>query len=703
MKRAIAVLLAAGWLACGQSVPNLRFSYKGAGDPAPVAVGAGGTIPFAATLAGASAQIQLFVINDGTSMVSFTGTSSTNNQFTVAQTTMNVSGGQTGQFTLTFAPRSTGAFTSVLTLNTTSGVAFLFTLVGSGIGPDFITSYLINPNGNQTPVSDGGTLLFGTAQLSQSVTATFVITNRGSGAGPVSAVSLTGSAFRLAGLPLLPATVDPGAALQFSVIFSPTQIEQSQGTLQVTLAGTTRTISLLGQGAGATFQYEVITGSTVTPISPDSSIGFDPTQVNSSSSVTVRVQNIGNAPGNIGTVTVVGSGFQISNLVPLPSTLAPAGALTFTLSFTPTTPGALTAKLLIDGVTFNLSGTGLGAALTYTFTVGSSVTPLVNGGTASFPNTAVGSTVAGTITVRNTGTVPATINSISVTGQAFGATIPNLPLEIAVNGSISMPISFGPNALGTLNGTLDIDNQSFVLRGIGSAPPTLPSYTFTGVADTALPANQPVIGLTLGAPYAADLTGTLTITFTPESFVDDPAIQFATGGRTVAFRIPANTTQAIFGTSSPTVQFQTGSIAGVITITPAFLTGSVSVTPLPPPVKSVVISSAAPVLRNVQIGTQTSSTFEIVISGFATTRAVSQLTVQFTAASGANLQTTSLTVNADSAFSSWYQSPTSAAAGSQFTASLMIAVNGNLSAVQSVAITATNARGTSNSLSASLR
>ena len=75
------------------------------------------------------------------------------------------------------------------------------------------------------------------------------------------------------------------------------------------------------------------------------------------------------------------------------------------------------------------------------------------------------------------------------------------------------------------------------------------------------------MGLQLAAPYPQDLTGTLTLTFTPDSFADDPTIQFASGGRTVNFKIPANTTTAVFGQSNQ-VQFSSGTVAGVITLTP---------------------------------------------------------------------------------------------------------------------------------------
>ena len=48
------------------------------------------------------------------------------------------------------------------------------------------------------------------------------------------------------------------------------------------------------------------------------------------------------------------------------------------------------------------------------------------------------------------------------------------------------------------------------------------------------PLAQPLVGLSLASPYPLALNGTLAITFDSDVFSDDPAIQFSTGGRSVA-------------------------------------------------------------------------------------------------------------------------------------------------------------------------
>src|SRR5581483_3783490 len=73
---------------------------------------------------------------------------------------------------------------------------------------------------------------------------------------------------------------------------------------------------------------------------------------------------------------------------------------------------------------------------------------------------------------------------------------------------------------------------------------TTPSITVTGLNDIVDAGQQPSFNVQVSGAYPAPITGTLTLTFTPDPTVgvDDPAVQFANSGRTLSFTIPANTT-----------------------------------------------------------------------------------------------------------------------------------------------------------------
>jgi hypothetical protein len=351
---------------------------------------------------------------------------------------------------------------------------------------------------------------------------------------------------------------------------------------------------------------------------------------------------------------------------------------------------------------FVLDGTGLGSKLTMAVRIGTSSTPVANNGTYLFPNTSVGTQTAAFVDVTNAGNVAAQINSVTVAGAGFLLPVqPPVPASLAAGATLSISMAFAPTTVGQLSGTIQIQDQTINLKGSGTAPPALPTPSFTGLGSTAAPLDQPSVGLSLASTYPFDVTGTLTLTFASASFVDDPAIQFATGGRTVNFVIPANTQTAMFNNRTSAL-FQAGTVAGTISVTAAFATGNVNITPSPAPVANVSIAASAPVLKGLQVGTTTATSFQLLITGLSTTRSVSQLTLQFTGAPGSNLQTTSLPIPVDSAFSSWYQSTAGQAVGSQFTATITLNVAGNLSAIQTVSVTATNAQGVSNSVSANL-
>ncbi|MBZ5676133.1 MAG: choice-of-anchor D domain-containing protein [Acidobacteriia bacterium] len=552
--------------------------------------------------------------------------------------------------------------------------------------------YALIVNGSQTPFSTG--VFFPGTAVGATSTATVVIVNQGDGAGTVSAITATGSSYQISGLPTLPKTLQPNDNIAFFVSFNPSSTNLATGSVTVTLDNTPTAIPLKGQGTGAVLRVENLTASPVTTISADGTLSFPNTDVGKSATITMRVTNDGEAAGTI-TPTVVGSNFALTNVIPQQLTLSPHASTTFNVVFTPVNIGALTAQLLItNSFAINLSGTGQGANLTFS--------PVTNG-VILFPNTAVGSSAAVTLTITNTGNVATSVTSVGVPKSAFSiSSTLALPLNLPPGGTATIGLLFTPNAVGALTSTLVIDSKTFNLQGVGSAPASLPAISFSGAGDTATPLQQPAVGLQLATTYPQDLTGTLTLTFTPDSFADDPNIQFSSGGRTVSFRIPANTTSAVFGQSNQ-VPFSAGTVAGMITLTPSFAVNGVDVTPKPVTVKTIQIASSAPVLRSLQIGTRTASSFELLITGYATSRSVSGLVLNFTPSAGSTLSTTSIPVNSDSAFSSWYQTSASQSVGSQFTASLTITLGGNGNAVQSVSVSASNAKGASNAVSVNLQ
>jgi len=568
---------------------------------------------------------------------------------------------------------------------------------------NYVISYIMQPAGNQTAITNGGTMTFPATTIGNTQSASFIIYNAGTTAGAVSNVTISGAAYTVSGLPLLPANLAGGSEVRFTITFKPTTRGPAPGSLVLQLAGQQVTITLNGSGIGGTLTYTAVLNGATTTLAPGATLTFPSTNVGVTASADIKVTNTGDANTTINTINVVGNGFKITNLPPIPATLIPNGSVVFTLQFNPATSGTATGTLVIDNTNFNLASVGIGSQLVYSSVIGSTSSVVQNGGTIIFPNTNVGATSTVSVVVNNTGNTPASISGVAVSGTGFA--LPNLqklPLTINPGATAQFNVTFTANSTSSVTGVLQIDAVGINLRGNGNPPPAL-----TGVAFGSLPASinarqQPTVQLGLSQPYTMDLTGKLTLTFASDSFADDPAIQFATGGRTISFTIPAGTTDAVF-TSGKTVQLQTGTVAGTITITPSFTVAAVDVTPSPAPVAKMVVSAGPPQLTNVQVGARTANSFEILITGLSTPRQVSQLNLTFTPAAGSTLQTANLFVNSDSSFSTWFQSQSGISFGSQFTASVTVNVAGDVNAVQSVSVTASNSKGDSNAMTVNLR
>jgi len=232
--------------------------------------------------------------------------------------------------------------------------------------------------------------------------------------------------------------------------------------------------------------------------------------------------------------------------------------------------------------------------------------------------------------------------------------------------------------------------------------PPLPPPSVTEPGPVVNPADQPAIGIQLASGYPVDISGQATLAFAPDAVdpIDNPQVQFSTGGRTVDFSIPAGQTSAVFPV--PSVSILTGTVAGTITLTMRFAAGEQDITPSPEPAQTFQVRRLAPVITSLSV-TRTANGFDVRVVGYATPRQVTQATFTFTARSGANLQTTQISVPVDSAFTTWYGNHgASDQYGSAFTYTQPFTVTGDQNAVASVSVTLTNAEGTSSSASATL-
>jgi Bacterial Ig-like domain (group 3)/FG-GAP-like repeat len=210
---------------------------------------------------------------------------------------------------------------------------------------------------------------------------------------------------------------------------------------------------------------------------------------------------------------------------------------------------------------------------------------------------------------------------------------------------------------------------------------------------TAPPATQPTITFQLPTAYPLPITGIFTLTVQPTTAggVVDPAVQFAGGGDTFTFTLPANTT------TTPTVQLQSGTLDGTITVALTLTAGGDDITPAGLQPVVIQVPASAPVISSLSLA-RSETTLTVTIQGFSNTRDMKSANFTFTAASGATVNNPNVTVPLDSAFITWYTDTVSDQFGSAFTYTQTFVLTDNASTIGGVSATLVNSIGTSNSL-----
>ncbi len=605
-------------------------------------------------------------------------------------------------------------------LTGSTNTAGMITVNLAGTTPDLSVSYVFPADGNVISLISGSAILFPDTLLNTNASVTISVANRGNGPGNVDAIHVTGTGFTPLGLPSQPAAVPAGSALQFVIRFTPTKLGPASGSLQMTLGGNAFTAALQGTGIASSFAYSVLTSSGAQPILPGQIISLPDTNVGSKNSLDIMVRNSGSAPGSVTSISFSGTGFAITDGPALPVMLNPNDAFTITVTFAPQQPGAATGKLRFNNDAFNLNANAIGPQLTYSYAIGTAVNTIVPGGAVVLGQQKVGQTSTATFTVQNTGTATANVISIG-TALATGSTqsvdvfsvanLPPLPAELAPGKSLTFNVVFAPNTTGLATSNLLVNTDVFLLSGLGSAPVALPAYTFSGGQSSQAPFQQPAIGLSLSAPYPLPLRGALVLTEDTGGLSPDPAVQFATGGQTVAFTIPANSTDAVFANGAKQIRLQTGSVAGTITLTPSFATqAGLDLTPASPPTLQFTVARAAPQLLTAAVTSAATNSFTLSVTGYATTRSVSSFKFQFAASSGVNLSSSSATLDASGASFTWFQSSQSQPFGGQFVVTIPFniqvssgIVTSPINSLTSVSVSASNDVGASNTLTATIQ
>jgi len=348
------------------------------------------------------------------------------------------------------------------------------------------------------------------------------------------------------------------------------------------------------------------------------------------------------------------------------------------LSGPPTTAGTYSLKIQVTDAASNPQHS---ASRTFSFTVSPAALTI----TTQSPLTSGTAGVAYSQSLAASGGAP-----------PYSWSAPGLPSGLSIDPN-SGTISGTPLAAGTFQVPVTVAdgnrNTTVQLFSITFALPPTPSIRLTGIPGSAGLASQ-VQGIlvTISQPYSGDITGQLSLSFSPsQQGVNDATFSSRRAAlrqisRSLPDRLP-----------SPRRWPSRGTLPGTITVSlPQVTAFTVNVTPSTPPSQTVTIATSAPVITSAQLSVSGQS-ISIQVVGYTPTREATQAVFAFAASGSNQLQTSQFTVQTGSAFSSWFGSSNASNAnqyGSLFTYTQVFNVAGDPTGVKLQSVSLTNQQGT---------
>lgn len=320
-----------------------------------------------------------------------------------------------------------------------------------------------------------------------------------------------------------------------------------------------------------------------------------------------RVRNLSATSQTLTTLRVAGVGFTLTaSAVPL--AIPAQAAIDFTVTFLAPDIGDYSAALQSDGIGILLTARVL-PSLTYR--VDSLPLSALN-----FGSVVRGAIARQPITLSNQTSVILIVPAISVLGNGFSlAAAPPSGQTLQPRQGGGFTVLFSPLSSGARLGTLVIGDRTYPLQGLGVDPP-LPNPTLVINLQPAASAQQGALLIRFDAPSQTTGTGTATLDFRALAGLPglaDPAIAFATGGRTAIFFVAPGDTQVL-------LPFQTGTTAGTLAFTVELGQTSAHV--------NVTIDAAHPAVSASE-AIRSSGSIEIRVTGYDNTRTLAGLNFTF--------------------------------------------------------------------------
>jgi hypothetical protein len=452
------------------STPTVNVALSGGSQTVGAITPSSPSLNFGSILVGSKQTLTETLNNTGGSALTVTQVTPSGTGFAVSGLTLpfNLPAGEGQSFSVTFTPQSAGTVSGNLAIaNTGATPALNIPLSGGG-----------QTAGALTPSS--ASLNFGSVEVGSNQALTETLTNSGGSNVTVTQVNPTGTGYSVSGLSL-PFTLTAGQSQGFSVTFTPSSAGNSNGNLAIISNASDASLNVPLSGSG-------LAPGSLAP-SP-SSLSFGDVQVGNNQQLSETLTNSGGVNVNISQASVGGTGFTMSGLNP-PLTLTPGEHYTFTVTFTPPSPGNDSGNVAIVS---NASNPNLSIPLTGTGTPVPQGTLAVSPTSMDFGNVVVGtnSQLTGTLTASGESV---TVSSDILNGSAYALSGISFPVTIAAGQHVQFTITFTPAGTGSASGSVSFASNA-------SNSPTVETFTGDGT-----PPPQHSVNLSWTASSSPNIIG----------------------------------------------------------------------------------------------------------------------------------------------------------------------------------------------------
>jgi hypothetical protein len=230
-------------------------------------------------------------------------------------TPLTLAPGQSKNFSVVFAPQSTGtAKGNIAVASDAMNSALNVPLSATGVAPGSLTS---NPS----------SLGFGSVPLGSSQSLSETLTNSGGSSVTITQATAGGSGFSVIGLNL-PLALTPGQSFTFGAVFSPASAGSASGSISVVSSASNSTLTVSLSGTGTAPGQLAVSPGTLT---------FGSVVVGTTKSMAATLSATGSSV-TVSSASVGTSEFALSGLS-FPFTLAAGQTASFTVTFTPQASG----------------------------------------------------------------------------------------------------------------------------------------------------------------------------------------------------------------------------------------------------------------------------------------------------------------------------------------------------------------------------